>query len=181
MIKQNRKSKNIFLLFLFLGCLYFAEQIPVVSRYLIPAALAADGSKIHWVSPNGAASWSDCEKATDPGGNYCALNTANNNIQPGDTAYLKGGTYVCDDATYGRWNAAIAPTASGTSQARITYSAAPGETPELVMADQNQYLYGIYLGSNIAHFTTINYAKISGITFRNFTAMGEILNYSSHN
>ncbi|MBE9483407.1 MAG: hypothetical protein IMY74_01085, partial [Bacteroidetes bacterium] len=65
-----------------------------------------------WVSVTGSASWSACQSATPlSGAAACNLNTANANVQAGDTIYLRSGTY----------NSYIAPLNSGTATQRIIY------------------------------------------------------------
>ncbi len=135
-----------------------------------PGADAGDGSRIYWINSSGAASWSTCESSTDPGSNYCALNTANINAQAGDTVYLKGGTYTIS----GNYVAAIEPAHSGTSISnRITYSNAPGETPILTKGTGTD-INGLRLEGK-------NYTKIQGLTFSNFNRWAMITHYSSYN
>jgi hypothetical protein len=133
----------------------------------------------YWVSPTGSAPWINCQSATDPGSNYCALPTANRNAVAGDTVYLKGGIYTIDDATYGRYSGAIMPSHSGTGvgTGSIIFAAAPGETPMLSQSSGSM-IAGIMLGGVV----TNNYIKVDGITFKNNSYyFGNISNYSSYN
>jgi hypothetical protein len=58
------------------------------------------------------------------GASCCSLAAANTNVQPGDTVYLRGGSYFVN--TQGP----IKPSRSGTLEARITYRAWADESPE---------------------------------------------------
>jgi hypothetical protein len=76
----------------------------------------------YYVSPNGAASWANCQSATPLSGTAaCSLSTANSNAVSGDTIYLRAGTYT----------SGIAPSRSGTAAARITYRNYGGEVATL--------------------------------------------------
>jgi len=179
-MKQIIGSKIVFLLLLF-----FVIISPGTSKYLTAAASAGDGSKVHWVSPTGTAGWSDCENATDPGpGKYCKLgygsNGLNDQVRAGDTVYLKGGTYLWTPTT---WYGALNPNHSGTQSQRILISAAPGETPVIEAENDNNdgYMYAISFGIGPSVDTTINYTRITGITFRNMPRMAYVRNSSSYN
>ena len=128
----------------------------------------------YWVSPTGSTSWSgspNCQSSTDPGSNYCSLQTANRSLAAGDTVYLKGGTYTLTV----NFGTGIEPTNTGTSGNKITYVAFAGETPIIT---QNNYAtntnYGIFLMNK-------RYIVIDGITFKNINTWAYIWNYSSYN
>ena len=123
----------------------------------------------YWVSPTGVASWASCTGSTPLSGtSACSLSTANKNAAAGDMVYLRGGTYSLNS----KYEAAINPTHSGscetypciggTGAARIVFSAAPGETPVLQQANNTNIMMGISLNG-------VNWIKITGITFSNFT------------
>jgi len=107
----------------------------------------------YWVSPNGTATWANCRSETPLDGTAaCSLNTANSNVSPGDTVYLRGGTY----------NTHIFPARSGDASNRITYTAYSGETPIIrnTTTPYATYYHGIAL-------TGRNYIKIIGVTVDN--------------
>jgi hypothetical protein len=81
------------------------------------AGLGSEGM-VHWVSPTGTAAWTSCVGTTPlADAAACSLETANASAAPGDTIYLRGGTY----------STAISPAQSGTSAAGITFKNAGGE------------------------------------------------------
>jgi len=137
-----------------------------------PAQVNSTGTgHIYWASPNGSASWANCQSATDPGTNYCSIFTANSNLKAGDTVYLKGGTY----GPLGKYQIGIGPVNSGTDiNTRISYIAAPGETPIIAGAGCTECGWGLV-------FRDSNYIKVDGITFLNLGRMDVFTDYSSHN
>ena len=123
----------------------------------------------HWVSPTGAASWGSCVGTTPLSGTAaCALATANSSAAAGDTVYLRGGTYTFSTSL----GAAISPANSGTCATTpctggtgatpIVFAAYTGETPVLVQASTANAVIGIALHG-------VNWIKVTGITFQNFT------------
>jgi len=120
----------------------------------------------HYISPTGTATWPACTSSATP----CSLSTANSNAVAGDTVYLKGGTYTLTKAN----EAGIAPTHSGTAANKITYAAAPGETPIITQSPYAMTTYGIDLNAD-------NYIVIDGITFKNIQTWVYIVNSSSYN
>jgi hypothetical protein len=144
-VRKMRNSLHSLLCIIMMAMFFFA-----------PTAFAGEGSNIYWVHPSGSASWSTCESQTDPGSNYCALSTANSYAEQGDTVYLKGGDYNYSGAVR-----AIEPSNSGTSENKITFEAAPGETPNIVKTDGPtvRNSYGVYLSSSKS------YIVVKGITF----------------
>jgi len=104
---------------------------------------------VHYVSPNGDASWSESTNITTP----CALSTANSNAEAGDTVFLLEGTY--DSGTY------IYPQNSGISEnERITYSNYNSNSVTITDAD-----YGIRIDNK-------SYITVNGL---NFYYMGHFL------
>ncbi|MCP4900437.1 MAG: hypothetical protein GY906_26025 [bacterium] len=97
----------------------------------------------YWVSPTGQSSWEDAKSATPLNGtSCCSLETANANAVPGDTIYLRSGTY--DSGAY------IRPNNSGVSEEeRIIYSSYNDEEVTISGAS-----YGIYLHRK--SFITVN-------------------------
>ncbi len=165
MESDNSKLKII----IFLGIILAVLLLPKISW-----------AATYWVSPTGSASWnsSGCQSNTDPGTNkYCSLRLANTNLAAGDTAILKGGTYDISDATYGKYGIAINPHHSGTANSKIVYVAETLENPPVFSSAAGSTNYGLIFGSPI----TNNYIKIDGITFKNFSAFGNIQNFSSYN
>lgn len=148
-MKRNSRTKiTIIFLVVFFGVLFFSSAQKLN---------AGDGSKIHWVSPTGTATWSNCESANDPGANYCSLSTANSNASAGDTVYLKEGTYTFTVI----YSDALSPAHSGTPSSWIVFKNAPGETPELV-GDYGTRIWGLI-------FNNKSYIQIDGLTFTDFS------------
>ncbi len=69
-----------------------------------------------------AASGNDANTGTTLETAWKTIGKANSALRPGDTVCVKGGVYKGQQ---------IAPTRSGTAEARITYTACEGETPEV--------------------------------------------------
>lgn len=142
--------------------------------YLLVPVLAYGSA--HYVSPTGTDTWANSTNISTP----CSISTANSNIQAGDKAILRGGTYTISSG------AAINPTNNGTcdppgtpetDSCKIIYEAYPGETP-LFTANLSSDISGISL-------TSKKYIKITGtatgyITFENFGRWGPIV-ASHHN
>ena len=105
----------------------------------------------YWVSPRGSAAWSSCQSVTDPGSNYCSLSIANSSAKAGDTVYLTAGTYSNSSG--------IAPANSGSSSAKITFTAAPGLSNGQVVILGAQYTSGIEFNGN-------SWIVVSNITFQ---------------
>jgi hypothetical protein len=78
----------------------------------------------YYASPSGSGS-------TCSNGSPCSVNTALGKTGPGDTIYLKGGTYA--SGAFGSDSGSPSNLASGTSGSRITYRPAPGEFPIVQM------------------------------------------------
>lgn len=127
-----------------------------------------------WVSPAGSATWPDCKGETDPGV-YCSNDAALNGASPGDTIYYKDGNYTLGEDNYGALHFKISGTGPGSG--RVIFSAAPGEHPILKPTEGQTKVKGFYLGD----IKPINYIKIDGFTFKNFSNFGIILNASHHN
>ncbi len=151
----NRRTKSKILLIIFPIVLIFVGLLFQLFSYNY--AKAGDGSKIHWVSPDGTAVWSNCESATDPGTNYCSLATANTNASAGDTVYFKGGTYPF--STY--LGFAFYPTHSGTSDSWLIFKNAPGETPE-IKGTYGTRMWGLLIQN-------VSYIQVDGLIFSDFT------------
>jgi len=134
-------------------------------------------SETYWVHPDGSALWANCASATDPGENYCSYKSANLNVAPGDTVYLKGGTYIISGGN--NYDQGIAPYASGTRDgsactAAITYQAATGETPIFEAASLSNSHFGILLSGREC-------IRILGITFQEIKPYRGYLRSSSYN
>lgn len=122
-------------------------------------------AETYWVSPTGTAPWASCQSTTDPGANYCSLNTANTSAVAGDIVYLKGGTY---SVLYGL--GVISPKNSGASGNVISFIAAPDETPIIAPTSY----WGIYLDGK-------DYIKISGMSIVGAHSFFRIGNGSDYN
>lgn len=83
----------------------------------------------YYVSPTGAATWSNCSGSTPLNGtSACSWQTAMANALAGDIVYFRSGTYlpgVSNDREYPAMN----PANSGISGNPITFAAYSGETP----------------------------------------------------
>ncbi|MEO0249213.1 MAG: hypothetical protein ABIN58_06645, partial [candidate division WOR-3 bacterium] len=88
----------------------------------------------YWVSPTGTASWAGARSETPLTGTACtSLAVANANATAGDTVYLRGGVY----------NTSIQPSRSGSDVSnRISFMAAPGETPVITNVGIAVYIMG---------------------------------------
>ena len=145
---------------------------------------AGDGSKIHWISPAGAAAWADCEKATDqPGGSdqthYCSVALANANASAGDIVYFKGTNAIGGSGNpytiVGQYGTMLAPSKSGTDASHmIVFSNAPGEHPVITQQDDSLVGYGYILNGN-------QYVKLTGFTFVNVQTWVDIYYGASYN
>jgi hypothetical protein len=114
----------------------------------------------YWIDDNGAATWQGCRSATPLSGtDACSLNTANLNVQEGDTVYLRAGSY----SQY------IEPSSSGTSSERITFKNYGSETVTI-----EDTAYGILLDGN-------DYITVEGINFYNLDRFMYLLNGADHN
>lgn len=123
------------------------------------------GAATHWVSPTGAAAWSSCSGTTPLSGTgACSLSTANTNAAAGDLVYLRGGTYSgtslspvnsgsCPSTCYGEVGATM-----------IVFSAYTGEVPIISGVSTGLMLSGV------------NWVKVTGITFQDFTLAAFTLN-----
>lgn len=83
-------------------------------------ASGATNLSTRWVSPTGAATWTNCKSDTPLSGTAaCSLDTMRaGTVTAGDTIYFRGGAY-----TYASALSLIVPGASGAIDARITYAA----------------------------------------------------------
>jgi hypothetical protein len=96
-----------------------AAGSPSTSAVLLSCGSLGSAGTIHWVSPTGAAAWTACVGDTALADKAaCSLATANSSAAPGDTVYLRGGTYAT----------ALVPKQGGTAAAGITFKNAEGET-----------------------------------------------------
>ena len=109
---------------------------------LFCACLAVPGSSAaatYWVSPTGTAAWAECSGETPLSGSAgCSLVTANANVSPGNTVYLRGGTY----------DTHIFPARSGSSvNGRIAYRGYSDETVVIrnTTTPDSTYYHGILL------------------------------------
>jgi len=122
----------------------YAMRLKIIHTLLFPPLLIANSYLLaadFYVAPTGQDGASGSK--SDP----WSLNYANSQLQPGDVAILRGGTYK--DKT-------IAPARSGTSeQNRIIYIAYSGETPEFRASTKS---------SSPINIENRNYITIDGIS-----------------
>jgi hypothetical protein len=135
----------------------------------------------YWVSPSGVAAWGACQSNTDPGANYCSLDTANTNAVAGDTIYLKGtlGVYPMTSMA----SEGIVPHNRGTATNKITYANAPGENPviESTCVGSPCGYWAIYIGENGLDAVTGTYIRITGITVHNVVVFAQLHNFANYN
>lgn len=86
---------------------------------IILLGVSAAGATTYYVD---AAKGDDSNAGTSTDAAWKSVAKANQTLRPGDTAVLRGGVYA---------KSVIAPVNSGTADARITYAAYEGETPEI--------------------------------------------------
>ena len=126
---------------------YHLLQVAFIS-ILMPFNLYAGTA--YYVSPNGAASWSQCTNINTP----CSLSRANANADDDDIVYLREGTY---DVVYD--HGVLEPEHSGSNGHTITFIAYPGETP---------IIDGSNTGGNSAGYLAYSsYITFDGLTFSN--------------
>ncbi len=89
-------------------------------------AVRPAGEAIYWVSPEGAAEWTDARsQAPLEGKDCCSITTANAQASAGDTVRLRGGTYTTG----------IRPARSGAADRPVVFRAHSGEIPVFRVAD----------------------------------------------
>lgn len=145
-----------------------ANMNKILMIVLVLTLVALVEADQYWVSPTGAATWTNAKSTTAlSGAACCKLDTANAKASAGDTVWLRGGTYTL--ATYG-----INPTKSGTSSAKILFSAYTGESP-IIQGDGNGTTqYGLYLvGDKNIH--------VNGIAFVDIFRAGTLINAADSN
>jgi len=124
------------------------SQRIVYSLPLLVIGLAID-SEVHagvWVSSNGQASWQNARSSLPlNGAACCSLAVANANASPGDTVYLREGTYI---------NQKIQPAKSGTS-----------ETNRIVFTNYNSEKALIHESSDGIYIYKKSYITVNGIDF----------------
>lgn len=158
--------------------------LPLVLALLVVLSIGSQGNvnaqagATYWVSPDGEQTdWESCGGETPLSNTAaCSLATANANVSPGDTVYLREGTYY----PTGR-NDCIHPGQSGTPENRIVYVSYNNESVTIDGTDSN---YEAILFS--AGWDTGNpddgrsYITVRGIDFANWNKLGE-MRYASYN
>jgi parallel beta-helix repeat protein len=104
---------------------------------------------VYYLSPNG----SDTNTGKTPQDPFLTFTKARNLMKPGDTLYLRGGTYSISTNTFGS-------SFGGTASAPVTIAAYPGETPIFTGSPQ----YGSFFSFNHSWYV------LDGVTFQNFNA-----------
>lgn len=123
-------------------------------------ACQAPAGPIYYVSPDGSASWAECQAQATP----CALATANANAQAADTIYLLAGEYT---------DSYIEPAANGADGAPITFAANPSDTVVLLQTDYAVRLLGS-AGSERHHI------RVDGIACHNPTERWAWIEFAHH-
>jgi hypothetical protein len=138
----------------------------VCTMFLLFVCLTLPGvarAQTYWVSPTGAAAWSNCTGSTPlSGASACSVATANSNAAAGNTVYFRNGNYGA---------VTIQPVHSGTGVSnRIIFVAYTGETPTLSGGNPDVELSGN------------SYIVINGFTFNNTTTIvARVENGANHN
>jgi hypothetical protein len=134
-----------------------------------PTAPPPATTNTYWVSPTGAATWTNCKSDSPLNGTAtCSLGTANTNAAAGDTVYLRGGTYSLNSlhgvgiSPSHSGTCASLPCTGGVGASPIVFSAYAGETPILAQTNAVNIMAGILLNGK-------SWIKITGITFKNFS------------
>ena len=121
----------------------------------IPAVLPQNRVPSYWVSPTGGAAWSEARSGTPLSGTACApLAAANANAMPGDTVYLRGGTY----------DSSLAPAHSGTRESPITFARHQGETPLFIVDTEAKGRWAIRLDGK-SHIRIIGLVSRGSLAF----------------
>ncbi|HDQ70688.1 MAG TPA: hypothetical protein ENN19_01175 [Chloroflexi bacterium] len=146
----------------------------------LPAAWfdrAEQADNVYWVSPDGQAVWASCTGATPLNGvSACSLATANANVAPGDTVYLRQGTYY----PTGR-NDCIHPGQSGTPGNRIVYASYHGESVTIDGTNSEREAILFSPGWNTGNPSDgRSYITVRGIDFANWDKLGDLY-YASYN
>jgi 2-polyprenyl-3-methyl-5-hydroxy-6-metoxy-1,4-benzoquinol methylase len=146
--KLNTNSNGIHIIRIFTN-----KLLRSLTPVLVVTAITFAG--VHYVSPDGTATWEQSVDMNTP----CSLPTANANGGAGDTVYLRGGAYSDIGS--------IKPANSGTSEnARIVYCNYSNEKPVIRDATDGIYLY------------KKSYITVSGIEFENLNRFLRI--YAGH-
>ncbi len=130
----------------FLGHISRMKTFPVCAVTLLSTALApASALADDWyASSDGNGNGTSADSPA-------SVSSAVNSAQPGDTVYIRGGTYT-------GWGGSIHPARSGTADAWITFAAYPGELP-------------IFEGSGVGS-GTYEYIRYVGLASRNGSSGG---------
>lgn len=144
--------------------------ILLILLLLLSPCLSIAGT--YYVSPTGAASWANCEDAAGTPGpksgtSACSLDTANINVQAGDTVYLRAGTYTLSGGN--AYDMGVSPQTTGTlvgstCTSKIIYQNYTGEEPIITGSATHN---GIYLIKKSC-------IKVSGITFSNIGTYAQL-------
>ena len=116
----------------------------------------------YWVDDNGTeTTWADCKSdAPISGTAACDIATMKAaTVSPGDTIWFRGGAYTDASAS-----SLVSPSHSGTALAKITYAAAPGETPVFTNTREVGYVdakYPVLLSGD-------DYVVVRGLQFVNW-------------
>ncbi len=133
-------------------------QVSKTAAYTLAAQIPTGGA--YYISPSG--SDSNSGTLSSP---WKTIRYASSRLSPGDTLYVRGGTYT------GEGSGSSVPFRSGTSSAPVTVKAYPGESPVFDGGLSIQYLMV---------FSNVGYVVIDGITVQRY-AYGGIYIYSGAN
>ena len=163
----------------------FCKQT-ALNLVLIFVMLAGSGmgfSSVYYIAPEG----SDSNPGTfaEP---LASLQKAQEYVAPGDTVYIRGGTYVVTEADISRVYQGLFACItfidkSGTSGARINYWAYPGETPVFDLSavkPANERVVGIYVTANYIHFRGFEITGVQ-VTITTHTESYGIYSYGNYN
>jgi len=129
------------------------------TRAILPSlfAVSLSSAAVFYVSPSGSNSASGTEAQP-----YATVQKAQEFVKPGDTVYIRGGTYkpVTPDVV----DAGILLNKSGTSGKRINYWAHPGEQPVFDFSDLKirvgNYTHGLVVTGSWLHLKGIEICNV---------------------
>ncbi len=139
------------------------DEIPVQNQETIsPAKIPALQGTTYYVAPPPTGDDSNLGTEAQPWG---TIQKAANELGPGDTVYVRAGTY----------QERVIPQNSGSEGNYITYAAYPGDT---VTIDGNGV--SVPVDEGLFKVSSKNYIKISGLRVINSTDAGILVDYSGH-
>ena len=124
--------------------------------------ITATYAEIYFISPNGSDQNSgSLEKP------FATITKAQSKVKPGDTVYIRGGTYKIDNSHVNRqykiWKYVFEINKSGKAEKPITYSAYKGEKPVFDFSNldpEGKRITAFYVTASWIHFKRIEVTRI---------------------